>query len=144
MSEKIDLGHVFYKGKIRIKKKIKHMLFYDVEKVILASKKLKKTLLLAKSSKKHKTSSLKKGRYYSVKYFRNLFNNLEQFSFIQIKKYSEIFGGFFYKGEFVTKIKKSNDGIALSDCKIKICEIKYLPITIYKMFRFFKLIDKSY
>ena len=63
---------------------------------------------------------------------------------MQIKKYSEIFGGFFYKGEFITKIKKSNEGIILSDCKIKICEVKYLPIIVYRIFRFFKLINKSY
>ena len=42
MNEKIDRGHVFYKDKIKIKKKIKHMLFYDIKKIILASKKLKK------------------------------------------------------------------------------------------------------
>ena len=120
------------------------MLFYDIEKIILASKKLKKTLLLAKGSKKHKFSPSKKGHYYSIKHFRNLFSNLEQFSFVQIKKYSEIFGGFLYKGEFITKIKKSNEGIILSDCKIKICEVKYLPIIVYRIFRFFKLINKSY
>ena len=144
INEKIDRGHVFYKDKIKIKKKAKHMLFYDKKKIILASKKLKKTLLLAKASQKHKFLPSKKGHYYSIKYFRNLFNNLEQFSFAQIKKYSEIFGGFFYKGEFITRIKKNNEGIILSDCKIKICEVKYLPIIVYRIFRFFKLINKSH
>ena len=140
INTQIDRGYIFYKNKIRINKPLKHMIFYDLEKINLASKKIKKILTLAIKSKK-KLYSPKKGHYYSKSYFDNYFNNLKKFKFEQIKKFITIFGGFVYNGMFVTKIKKSHSGISLADCKIKICEIKYLPIFIYKIFKFFNQIN---
>ena len=84
--------------------------------------------------KKCKSLSLKKGNYYPLNYYRNLFQNINYFSFKQIKKYIDIFGGIYYMGDFVTGIRKSKYGISLKDCKIKIVEIKYLPTLLYRFF----------
>lgn len=132
INSKIDKGYVFYKYKIKINKKIKHNLFYEIIKIKIAAKNIKKIFTMAFKKKKYKFLSLKKGNYYPLGYYKNLFLNINQFSFKQIKKYMEIFGGIYYKNDFVTGIKKSKQGIQLKDYKVKIIEIKYMPAVLYK------------
>ena len=55
MNEKIDKGFVFFKEKIKINKKIKHMFFYDIKKITSTSKKINKILSLAIAQKKINT-----------------------------------------------------------------------------------------
>ena len=132
INSKIDKGYVFYKHKVKINKKIKNNLFYEIIKIKIAAKNVKKIFNMALKMKKYKSLSLKKGNYYTLYYYKNLFENINQFTFKQINKYIDIFGGIFYKGDFVTGIKKSEHGIPLKDYKIKIIEIKYLPIFLYR------------
>jgi folate-dependent phosphoribosylglycinamide formyltransferase PurN len=140
MNEKIDKGFVFFKEKLKINKKIKHLFFYDIKKITSTSKKINKILTLAINQKKNKYSTTKSKNYYSSGYFKKLFDNLKNFSFLQIKKYLEVFGGISYQGLFITKIRKSKKGIKLRDCNISITNIKYLPVYLYKTFRFMKFI----
>ena len=134
INSKIDMGYVFYKYKINMNNKIKHNLFYEIIKIKMAAKNIKKIFAMAFKKKKHKFLYLKGGNYYSLSYYKNLFLNINQFSFKQIKKYIEIFGGIYYMGDFVTGIKRSKRGIQLKDCKIKIIEIKYLPKSLDRFF----------
>ena len=113
---------------------MKHNLFYEIIKIKIAAKNVKKIFAMTLKKKKHKFLSLKKGSYYSLNYYKNLFLNIDQFSFRKIKKYIEIFGGIYYMDDFITGIKKSKLGIQLKDCKIKIIEIKYLPKLLYRFF----------
>ena len=140
MNEKIDKGFVFFKEKIKINKKIKHMFFYDIKKITSTSKKINKILSLAIAQKKNKYSTTKSKNYYSSEYFKKLFDNLKNFSFLQIKKYIDVFGGISYQGLFITKVRKSKKGIELKDCNIIITNIKHLPVWLYKIFKFMKFI----
>ena len=134
INSKVDKGFVFYKYKVKINKKIKNNLFYEILKIKIASKNIKTIFDKALKMKKCKSLSLKKGNYYPLNYYRNLFQNINYFSFKQIKKYIDIFVGIYYMGDFVTGIRKSKYGISLKDCKIKIVEIKYLPTLLYRFF----------
>ena len=136
INQKVDAGYVFYKEKIKIEKKIKHSLFYEIKKITIASKNIDKTLYLAIRKKKYKFFTNKKGDYFQANYFKNLFSNLENYSYVQIKKYLKIFGGIYYKGQFITKIRKNKKEINLKDCKIKICDINFIPVYIYKIYKF--------
>ena len=140
INSKIDRGYVFYKHKIKINKKIKHNLFYEILKIKTASKNIEKIITKSFKKRKNKFSSLKKGGYYPLKYYENFFLKINQFSFKEIIKYIDIFGGIYYMGNFVTSIKKSDTGILLKDCKIKITQIKYFPVYIYKLLIFLSLI----
>lgn len=143
VNPKIDKGYVFYKYKININNKIRHNLFYEIIKIKTAAKNIKKIFTMALKKKKRKFLSLREGNYYSLNYYKNLFLNINQFSFRQINKYIEIFGGIYYLGDFVTGIKRSKQGIQLKDCKIKIIEIKYLPKLLYRFFNTLFFIKSS-
>ncbi len=132
INSKVDKGYVFYKHKVKINKKVKNNLFYEIIKIKIAAKNIRKIFNKALKMKKYKSLSLKKGNYYPLHYYKNLFENINKFTFKQINKYIDIFGGIFYKGDFVTGIKKNKYGIPLKDHKIKIIEIKYLPILLYR------------
>lgn len=88
---------------------------------------------LSNKSKRKKASV--GGKYYSTKYFKNIFNNLIDFRLKEINNFIKIFGGFYYKGLFITEIKKSNSGKQLKNCKIKFSKISNLPIGIYFFFK---------
>ena len=88
--------------------------------------------IMAIKKKRYKFLSLKKGSYYPLNYYKSLFLNINQFSYVKIKKYIEIFGGIYYMNDFVTRIKKSKHGIQLKDYKVKIIEIKYIPALLYR------------
>ena len=135
INSRIDKGYVFYKYKIKINRGIKHHLFYEIIKIKIAAKNMKKIFSMALKRKKYKSLSLKDGSYYPLGYYKNLFQNINKFSFKQIKKYIDIFGGIYYMGDFVTGIRKSKQGIQLKDYKIKVIEIKYLPPALYRFFR---------
>eukprot|EP00918_Siedleckia_nematoides_P026258 GHVU01056592.1.p3 GENE.GHVU01056592.1~~GHVU01056592.1.p3 ORF type:complete len:141 (+),score=20.16 GHVU01056592.1:449-871(+) len=138
--KKIDKGFVFLKEKIKINKKIKHMFFYDIKKITSTSKKINKILSLAIAQKKINTlqQNLKIITHQNTS--KKLFDNLKNFSFLQIKKYIDVFGGISYQGLFITKIRKSKKGIELKDCNIIITNVKYLPVYLYKIFKFMKFI----
>ena len=137
---KIDRGYVFYKRKIKINKKNKNNLFYESLKIKLAAKSIKSILNAALKKKVYKFRELKKGNYYSVEYYKNLFLDLDKFSYKQIQKYIDIFGGIYYMNEFVTGIKKDKKGIKLKDSNIKVTEIKYVPVFLYRLLRLISFI----
>tara|TARA_B100000579_G_C22780876_1_gene829226 strand:+ start:478 stop:1407 length:930 start_codon:yes stop_codon:yes gene_type:complete len=138
--EKIDKGYVFYKEKVKINKKNKYMKFDDLKKIKLASKKIKKMLLLSLVYKRFRFSKSTNGKYYSFKYFKKMFINLEIYSYKQLNRCLEIFGGIWHNNMLITKIVKSDEGIALKDCTIKISKVKFMPIKVYKVLRFFKFV----
>lgn len=140
INSKIDRGYVFYKYKIKINKKIKHHLFYEILKIKTASKNIEKIITKAFNKRKNKFTSLKRGGYYPLKYYENFFIKINKFSFKEINKYIDIFGGIYYMGNFVTSVKKSKTGISLKDCKIKITQIKNFPVFGYKLLVFLSLI----
>ncbi len=142
INSKIDNGYPVFTGRIKIKNKKKHMFFYDLEKIKQSTQNIKKILYLSFKKIEKKNLKLDRGFYYSKKYFINYFEKLNYTNYIFINKFINIFGGFYYKKQFVTKIVKSNKGdISLSDTKIKIKEIKNLPILVFKLFNFFKMIN---
>ena len=140
VNAKIDRGYVFYKNKIKIFKKIKHHLFYENLKIKSASNNIHKILTKALSNEKSKSLPLKRGGYYPMDYHKKFFLNINQFPYKEIQKHIDIFGGIYYMNNFITGIKKSSTGISLKDCKIKITEIKYFPVIIYKFLIFLSVI----
>jgi len=142
INSKIDKGFVFYKKKIKFQKNVNYHLFYELEKIQEASKNIKKILFSALNNKKKKNLLLKKGNYYPLKYYENFFTNINKFSFRKIKRYMDIFGGIYYKGHFITGIKKTNKGIRIKDCDIKITQMKFFPILLYKLFISLSIIRK--
>lgn len=141
LNEKIDRGYVFFKRKIKISKKIKHHLYYEYLKIKLAAKNVNNILIEALKKKKLKNIKIKKGKYYSIKYYKNFFNKIYLFKQNEIQKYINVFGGFYYNNLFVTKIKKAKKGILLKDNKIRIIHVKNFPIFIYRILIFFKIIS---
>jgi methionyl-tRNA formyltransferase len=135
----IDKGFVFYEKKIKINKNI-YSLNYDLLKAKSAGKNILLILRIALDKKNKKNKSTKGGKYYSLKKFKNYFNNIEKFNFEYIKKFSRIFDGFYHKNYFVTKFKRHKNGIQINDYKIKITRINYLPTNLYKLILFFKKI----
>ena len=51
-------------------------------------------------------------------------NNLENFTYPQLKKFIKVFGGINYRGKFVTNIKRSKNGIPIKNSRVKILGIK--------------------
>ena len=142
INSKIDKGFVFYKHKVKIRKNIKYHLFYEIIKAQIASKNIKKILLNALRNKKNKFKPLRGGNYYPLKYYENFFYNINKFTFKEIKNYIDVFGGIYYKGNFVTDIKKNDKGIKLKDCYISITKMKFFPIFLYKILIVFSIINK--
>ena len=52
--------------------------------------------------------------------------NFENFTYSQLAKFIKIFGGINYRGKFVTKIKRSKDGILIKNSRDRIEKINYL------------------
>ena len=120
---KIDRGYVFFKGKIKKRKNYHYNVYYDLFKINDASKKIKIILQRALSNKSKRKMASVGGKYYSAKYFKNIFNNLIDFKWEEINNFIKIFGGFYYNGLFITEIKKSNSITIYSDSTyaIKCC-----------------------
>jgi len=140
INSKIDKGYVFYKDKVKIDKNIKHNLYYEIAKIKKASKNINTIFKQANKKKKYKNLSLRKGTYYPLNYYKNLFLKINKFSYKQIQKYIEIFGGFYYMNNFITRVKKNKKGIQLKDSKIKVVEIKYMPVFLYRFLRVFSFV----
>ena len=68
----------------------------------------------------------------TISYYKNLFFNIEKFSYNEIQKYIDIFGGIYYMENFVTGIKKSRGGVRVTDGYMQSTHIKYLPRLLYK------------
>lgn len=132
---KIDRGYVIFKGKIKKRKNYHYNSYYDLFKINDASKKIELILQKALSNKSKRKMASVGGKYYSAKYFKNIFNNLIDFRLEEINNFIKIFGGFYYNSLFITEIKKSNSGKQLKNCKIKFSKISNLPIGIYFFFK---------
>ena len=141
INKEIDKGYVFFKEKFKIKQKITNLIYYDIKKITKASLKIEKILYRAKNLNYKKNIKTKSGNYYSAKYFKHFCNNFENFTYSQLAKFIKIFGGINYRGKFVTKIKRSKDGILIKNSRVKILEIRNLPILVYRSLNFFKLIN---
>jgi folate-dependent phosphoribosylglycinamide formyltransferase PurN len=142
INKKIDKGFPIFEEKIRINKKKQSMFFYDLLKIKKSSKNIQRILESAVKNIDKKKFESKKGNYYTKKYFKNYFKDLKKINYEFLEKFIRIFGGFYYKGQFITKIIRNNKkGILLLNSKIEIKEIKNLPILIYKILNFLKLIN---
>jgi hypothetical protein len=141
INKEIDKGYVFFKEKFKIKQKITNLIYYDVKKISKASLKIEKILYRAQNLNHKKNIQTKSGNYYSAEYFKRFCNDFENFTYPQLVKFIKIFGGINYRGKFVTKIKRSNDGILIKNSRVKILEIRNLPIVVYKSLNLFKLIN---
>jgi hypothetical protein len=74
--------------------------------------------------------------YYDKNYIKNFLDKPTKFNFTEIKKLIDIFGKITINNTNVTKIKKNKNGIRIKNGYIKILQINYMPIFLYKVYKF--------
>lgn len=135
--DEIDNGFVFVKKKIKIKYNILNNIFYDILKIKIMSRSIDLILNKMIDSKLRKSFRFKANKsYYDKNYIKFFLDNPTKNNFSEIKKLIDVFGEIRINNMNVTKIKKYKSGIRIKNGYIKILQINYMPILLYKIHKF--------
>lgn len=138
IADEIDNGFVFFKKKIKIRQIILNNIFYDILKIKIMSRSIYLILKKMMNNKMRKSfKSIIKKKYYDKNYLRNFFNNPTKFDFNEIEKFINVFGEIEINNIKITKIKKDTNGIKIKNGYLKILQVNYLPIFLYKLIKLF-------
>ena len=140
LGEEIDNGFVFIKKKIKIKYNILNNIFYDILKIKVMSRSIDLIFNKMLDNKTKRSYKFKVSKsYYDKNYIKNLLDTPTKFNFTEIKKLIDIFGHMRINNMNVTKIKKNKKGIRIKNGYIKILQINYMPILLYRVYKILNL-----